>query len=89
MLHVYVNHPDYMDSLVAIVPLAKTLAWTVAVLETSRKAIMNDPAWKDGNYDGFACTRNEMNKHGARGFVDFSPCKILIPRGEISSALKA
>src|SRR6201991_4762248 len=46
-----VSHPDYMDSLVAMVPLAKTPAWSVAVLEASRKAIMTDPAWKDGNYD--------------------------------------
>jgi len=46
-----VSHPDYMDALVAMVPLAKTPAWTVAVLEASRKAIMNDPAWKDGNYE--------------------------------------
>jgi homoserine O-acetyltransferase len=46
-----VSHPDYMDALVAMVPLAKTPAWSVAVMEASRKAIMNDPAWKDGNYD--------------------------------------
>ncbi|MGB8400198.1 alpha/beta fold hydrolase, partial [Bradyrhizobium sp.] len=46
-----VSHPDTMDALVAMVPLAKTPAWTVAVLEASRKAIMNDPAWKDGNYE--------------------------------------
>jgi homoserine O-acetyltransferase len=46
-----VSHPDYMDALVAMVPLAKTPAWTVAVLEASRKAIMNDAAWKDGNYE--------------------------------------
>ncbi len=46
-----VSHPDYMDSLVAMVPLAKTPAWTVAVLEATRKAIMTDSAWKDGNYD--------------------------------------
>lgn len=32
-------------------PLAKTPAWSVAVMEASRKAIMNDPAWKDGNYE--------------------------------------
>ena len=49
-----VSHPDFMDALVAMVPLAKTPAWTVAVLEASRKAIMLDPAWKDGNYDGAA-----------------------------------
>jgi homoserine O-acetyltransferase len=46
-----VSHPEIMDALVAIVPLAKTPAWSVAVLEASRKAIMDDPAWKDGNYD--------------------------------------
>ena len=45
-----VSHPDIMDSLVAMVPLAKTPAWTVAVLETTRKAIMLDPAWNGGNY---------------------------------------
>jgi pimeloyl-ACP methyl ester carboxylesterase len=28
-----VSHPDYMDALVAMVPLAKTPAWTVARLE--------------------------------------------------------
>src|SRR4051794_3856886 len=44
-----VSHPDYMDALVAMVPLAKTPAWTVAVLEASRKAIQNDPAWNNGN----------------------------------------
>src|SRR5499426_1068117 len=46
-----VSHPDYMDALVAMVPLAKTPAWTVLVLESSRKAIMLDPAWKNGDYD--------------------------------------
>jgi homoserine O-acetyltransferase/O-succinyltransferase len=46
-----VSHPDFMDALVAIVPLAKTPGWTVAVLEASRKAIMTDPLWKDGNYE--------------------------------------
>src|SRR3954451_167566 len=45
-----VSHPDFMDSLVALVPLAKTPAWTVTVLEASRKAIMLDPAWKGGEY---------------------------------------
>jgi homoserine O-acetyltransferase len=46
-----VSHPDFMDALVAMVPLAKTPGWTVAVLETSRKAIMNDAAWNGGNYE--------------------------------------
>ena len=45
-----VSQPGFMDSLVAMVPLARTPAWTVAVLEASRKAIMLDPAWQGGNY---------------------------------------
>jgi homoserine O-acetyltransferase len=46
-----VSHPDFMDSLVAIVPLGRTPAWTVTVLEATRKAIMLDPAWKNGDYE--------------------------------------
>jgi len=45
-----VSHPDYMDALVAMVPLTKTPGWTVAVLESTRKAIMDDPEWKNGDY---------------------------------------
>jgi homoserine O-acetyltransferase/O-succinyltransferase len=45
-----VTYPGYMDSLVAMVPLAKTPAWSVAVMEASRKAIMLDPTWNQGNY---------------------------------------
>ena len=45
-----VSHPDFMDSLISLVPLAKTPAWTVVVLESTRKAIMLDPAWNQGNY---------------------------------------
>jgi homoserine O-acetyltransferase len=45
-----VSHPDFMDSVVALVPLARTPAWSVVVMEASRKAIMLDPAWNSGNY---------------------------------------
>ena len=66
-----VSHPDFMDALVAMVPLAKTPAWSVAVVEVSRKAIMNDPAWKDGNYDsppekGVRLWRDILNLLSAR-----------------------
>src|ERR1700733_3603316 len=66
-----VSHPDTMDALVAIVPLAKTPAWSVAVMEASRKAIMEDPAWKDGNYDsppekGVRLWRDILNLLSAR-----------------------
>ncbi|MEA2935019.1 MAG: homoserine O-acetyltransferase/O-succinyltransferase [Variibacter sp.] len=45
-----VSQPDFMDSIVALVPLAKSPAWTAVVLEASRKAIMLDPAWSNGDY---------------------------------------
>jgi homoserine O-acetyltransferase/O-succinyltransferase len=66
-----VSHPDFMDALVAMVPLAKTPAWSVAVMEASRKAIMEDPVWKDGNYDappekGVRLWRDILNLLAAR-----------------------
>jgi homoserine O-acetyltransferase/O-succinyltransferase len=66
-----VSHPDMMDALVAMVPLAKTPGWNVAVLEATRKAIMEDAAWKDGNYDappekGVRLWRDILNLLAAR-----------------------
>jgi homoserine O-acetyltransferase len=66
-----VSYPDFMDSLVALVPLARTPAWTVTVLEASRKAIMLDPAWRDGNYtsppvNGIRLWRDILNFLAAR-----------------------
>src|SRR3989442_936290 len=45
-----VSHPDFMDSVVALLRLARPRAWSVAVREASRKAIMLDRAWSGGNY---------------------------------------
>jgi homoserine O-acetyltransferase len=45
-----VSHPAFMDSVVGLVPLARTPAWTTAVLEMSRQLIMTDPAWNKGDY---------------------------------------
>ena len=66
-----VSHPDFMDALVAMVPLAKTPPWSVAIGEVTRKAIMNDPAWKEGNYDsppekGVRLWRDILNLLSAR-----------------------
>src|SRR5262245_39704114 len=38
-----VSYPDFMDSLVALVPLARTPAWSILVVEAIPKAIMLDP----------------------------------------------
>lgn len=45
-----VSYPDAVQSIVPIVPLGRTPAWTTAVLEMLRQSIMADPKWADGNY---------------------------------------
>jgi homoserine O-acetyltransferase/O-succinyltransferase len=45
-----VSYPDMAQSLVAIIPLGRTPAWTTEVLELTRQAIMSDPAWNGGDY---------------------------------------
>ncbi|WP_457106219.1 alpha/beta fold hydrolase [Methylobacterium sp. P5_C11] len=45
-----VSHPGLMDALVAITPMARTAPWSIAVNETTRRALMLDPAFKDGAY---------------------------------------
>jgi len=45
-----VSHPDMMDSLVALVPLGRTPAWSTGMSELRRQAIMLDPTWNAGNY---------------------------------------
>ncbi|MGA2994722.1 alpha/beta fold hydrolase [Bradyrhizobium sp.] len=66
-----VSHPGFMDAVVAMVPLAKTPAWSVAVVEASRKAIMTDAAWNGGNYEappekGIRLMRDILNLLSAR-----------------------
>jgi homoserine O-acetyltransferase/O-succinyltransferase len=45
-----VSYPDMMDSIVPIIPLGRTPAWTTGVLEMLRQSIMSDPKWNGGNY---------------------------------------
>jgi len=45
-----VSHPDMVDSIVPIIPLGRTPAWTTGVLEMLRQGIMADPKWNGGNY---------------------------------------
>src|SRR4029078_8844151 len=66
-----VSHPDFMDALVSLVPLARTPAWTVTVLAANRHAIMLDPAWKNGDYaeppeQGIRLWRDILNFLAAR-----------------------
>ncbi len=45
-----VSYPNMMDSVVAIIPLGRTPAWSTGITEMLRQTIMTDPEWKDGNY---------------------------------------
>ena len=44
------SYPDMVDSVVPIIPLGRTPAWTTSVLEMLRQGIMADPSWAGGNY---------------------------------------
>lgn len=56
-----VSHPDMMESIVPIIPLGRTPAWTTGVLEMLRLSIMSDPKWKGGDYPA-----NEPPEQGMR-----------------------
>ena len=45
-----VSHPDMADALVALTPMARTAPWSIAVNHATRRALMLDPAFQDGNY---------------------------------------
>lgn len=49
-----VSHPDMPSSVVSIIPLGRTPAWTTGVLEMLRQSIMSDPRWMGGNYPASA-----------------------------------
>jgi homoserine O-acetyltransferase/O-succinyltransferase len=56
-----VSYPDMMSSIVPIIPLGRTPAWTTGVLEMLRQSIMADPRWKGGLY-----AANEPPEQGMR-----------------------
>lgn len=45
-----VSHPDSMEAVVAMTPMARAHPWSVAVNEATRRCLMADPAW---NGEGF------------------------------------
>lgn len=45
------SHPEFMDSIVPIITMGRTTGWVTGIWETQRRAIMEDDAWQDGDYD--------------------------------------
>ena len=45
-----VSHPAMMDGLIALTPMARTSAWSIAINQATRHALMLGPAFKGGNY---------------------------------------
>lgn len=46
-----VSYPDFVRTVVAMTPMAKTAPWAVLITETARACLMADPAW---NGEGFS-----------------------------------
>jgi homoserine O-acetyltransferase len=45
-----VSHPAFAHSVVALVPMARTRPWSVAMNEVARRILMADPGWPTGPY---------------------------------------
>jgi homoserine O-acetyltransferase len=45
-----VSHPVMMDHLIALTPMARSSAWSIAVNQATRNALMLDPKFDNGHY---------------------------------------
>jgi homoserine O-acetyltransferase len=46
-----VSHPDLVDRIVAMTPMARTAPWAATVVATARACLMADPAWSGSGFD--------------------------------------
>jgi homoserine O-acetyltransferase/O-succinyltransferase len=71
-----VSYPDMMDSIVPIIPLGRTPAWSTGVMEMLRQSIMTDPKFNPtrpmGHLSGAGATapENELQNREISPFLD-------------------
>jgi homoserine O-acetyltransferase len=46
-----VSHPQFMQRVVAMTPMARTAAWASSVVQVARACLMADPAWNGSGFD--------------------------------------
>jgi homoserine O-acetyltransferase/O-succinyltransferase len=46
-----VSHPRFMQSIVAMTPMARTTPWTARVVQAARACLMADPAWNGREFE--------------------------------------
>jgi homoserine O-acetyltransferase/O-succinyltransferase len=75
-----VSDPGRMRSIAALVPMAKTRSWSVAMNEVARRVLMSDPGFPSGpygrGYEAWAALTRVITNREPRGLEG-------VPRGEI------
>ena len=74
------SNPAMVDRVVALVPMARTRPWSVAMNEAARRALFADPAWPNGpigpGWDGWAAVMRLLTSREPRALDTLDPAAI-------------